>query len=215
MSAENIAKLDCLRLVRPEGKSDGNCPVGARVPLSFCLWLRLFRPPARRARCLRTSQAPPLGYNRTPQQAYPLPPDKLAKAIALSRIRNIHGYCRVALGISSCLWLLLATRAAACGLRRVASGSLKPRWLQGLPFFAVLHRHPDPGQSAAGHVLATRSAALRHQRAGMGKLVWRSGQGAGPCSLFDRLADAAVLQLDRAQMAAALLVLASGWLRCR
>ena len=68
-------------------------------------------------------------------QAYSLPPDKLAKAIALSRIRNI-------LDIAGSLWglvflfLLLATRAAAGvegWLRRISPH----RWVQGLLFFAL------------------------------------------------------------------------------
>ena len=69
-------------------------------------------------------------------QAYTLPPDKLAKAIDLSRIFNV-------LDIVSGLWgivfvgLLLATRAAA-GLEGWVRRVLARRWMQGLLFFAVL-----------------------------------------------------------------------------
>ena len=72
----------------------------------------------------------------TPQQAYSLPPDKLAKAIALSRIRNILGLIGSLWGLTV-LWLLLATRSAA----RLAGWTerlVKRRWLQGLLFFSVL-----------------------------------------------------------------------------
>ncbi len=69
------------------------------------------------------------------QPAYTLPPDKLAKAIALSRIRNLLDIAGDLWGIAV-LWLLLATGAAArieaCTQRLTAR-----RWLQGLLFFAV------------------------------------------------------------------------------
>ena len=70
------------------------------------------------------------------QQAYHLPPDKLAKAIALSRIRNIEYFVDAFWGLLV-LWLLLATRAAAgmeAWVKRVSSR----RWVQGLLFFALL-----------------------------------------------------------------------------
>jgi Zn-dependent protease with chaperone function len=68
-------------------------------------------------------------------QAYTLPPDKLAKATALGRIRNI-------LGIVASLWdlaaigLLLATGAAA-GLEAWASRISHRKWIQGIIFFAA------------------------------------------------------------------------------
>jgi hypothetical protein len=72
----------------------------------------------------------------SPQNAYSLPPGKLAKAIALNRIRNIMDIVSGLWGLAV-LWLLLATRAAA-GLAAWAERVLKRRWLQGLLFFAVL-----------------------------------------------------------------------------
>jgi len=69
-------------------------------------------------------------------QAYTLPPDKLAKAIALNRIRNILDIVAGLWGIAV-VWLLLATRAAA-GLEAWAVRMLARRWAQGLLFFAVL-----------------------------------------------------------------------------
>jgi Zn-dependent protease with chaperone function len=71
-----------------------------------------------------------------PQQAYSLPPEKLAKAIALSRIRHILELVSALWGLVF-LWILLATRAAA-GLAAWAERLVKQSWLQGLIFFAVL-----------------------------------------------------------------------------
>jgi Zn-dependent protease with chaperone function len=71
-----------------------------------------------------------------PQQAYTLPPSKLAKAIALSRIRNILEIAGGLWGLAV-LWLLLASRAVA-GLESWAQRISRRRWLQGLVFFAFL-----------------------------------------------------------------------------
>jgi STE24 endopeptidase len=68
-------------------------------------------------------------------QAYNLPPDKLAKAIALGRIRNIMDIVGGLWGLAV-LWLLLSTRAAA-GLAVWAERILRRRWMQGLLFFAA------------------------------------------------------------------------------
>ena len=78
---------------------------------------------------------PQLATPRVPQQSYSLPPDKLAKAIAISRIRNI-------LNIAGSVWsivfagLLLATRAWA-GLERWAQRISDWRWIQGAVFFVA------------------------------------------------------------------------------
>jgi STE24 endopeptidase len=71
-----------------------------------------------------------------PQPAYHLPPDKLAKAIALSRTRNILHFVDAFWGFAV-LWLLLATRAASA-LEAWAKRLAKRSWVQGLLFFAVL-----------------------------------------------------------------------------
>jgi STE24 endopeptidase len=70
------------------------------------------------------------------QSAYTLPPDKLAKAIALSRIRSIMDIVGSLWGLAV-LWLLLATRAAA-RMAAWAERVFRIRWLQGALFFAVL-----------------------------------------------------------------------------
>jgi Zn-dependent protease with chaperone function len=69
------------------------------------------------------------------QQAYTLPPDKLAKAIALSRIQNILDIAGGLWGIAV-LWLLLATRLASSMEAWVQRITVR-RWVQGLIFFAL------------------------------------------------------------------------------
>ncbi len=67
------------------------------------------------------------------QQAYTLPPDKLAKAIALSRIRDILEIAGGVWGIVF-LWILLATHAWS-GMEAWAKHITARRWLQGVVFF--------------------------------------------------------------------------------
>jgi len=71
-----------------------------------------------------------------PAQAYTLPPDKLAKAIALDRLRNTLEIVSGVWGVVF-LWLLLAMRGAARMEGFVQRVSQK-RWQQGLQFFALL-----------------------------------------------------------------------------
>lgn len=79
------------------------------------------------------ASAPHQGESSPP--AYSLPPDKLAKAIQISRIREAM---ELVSGIWSIvvLWLLLATRWAA-GLEDWARRISRRRWIQGLIFFAL------------------------------------------------------------------------------
>ena len=79
--------------------------------------------------------SPPFRRRPLPQQAYTLPPDKLAKAIALSRIRNILNLAGSIWGIVF-LWLLLAFRRWA-GIEKWAQRISNRRWVQGLVFFAA------------------------------------------------------------------------------
>ncbi len=72
----------------------------------------------------------------TPAQVYTLPPEKLAKAQALDRIRNTLDIVSGVWGVLI-FWLLLATRASA-GLEVWLQRQFKRRWMQGLCFFAVL-----------------------------------------------------------------------------
>ena len=75
------------------------------------------------------TEAPPAGN----QQSYTLPPDKLAKAIALSRIRNILDITGSIWGFVF-LWLLLATGAWAA-IEAWAQRRSSRRWVQGVYFF--------------------------------------------------------------------------------
>jgi Zn-dependent protease with chaperone function len=70
------------------------------------------------------------------EQAYSLPPDKLAQAIALNKVR-------VSLDIAGSLWGLIVIwwvlrSRTAVRLDAWTRGTIKPRWLQGLAFFGVL-----------------------------------------------------------------------------
>ena len=68
-------------------------------------------------------------------EAYTLPPEQLAKAIRLSRIRNTLHFAGELWGLVV-LWLLLTTRAAAwmeAWTRKVT----ERRWVQGVLFFAA------------------------------------------------------------------------------
>jgi Zn-dependent protease with chaperone function len=71
----------------------------------------------------------------SPQQAYSLPPEKLAKALAYSHIRQILELTETLWSLIV-LWLLLATRTAA-SLAAVLGHCTRRHWLQGLLFFAA------------------------------------------------------------------------------
>jgi STE24 endopeptidase len=80
----------------------------------------------------QTLPAPPPAKQ---ESAYTLAPDKLAKAIAISRIRNIMRIVGGLWGLAV-LWLLLSTHAAAhldSWSQRISSRV----WIQGLVFFAA------------------------------------------------------------------------------
>jgi STE24 endopeptidase len=81
----------------------------------------------------QTSTLPESQANQQP--AYHLSPDKLAKAVAISRIRNIMDIVNGLWGIAV-LWILLATGILA-RMESWARGVTQRRWLQGLIFFAL------------------------------------------------------------------------------
>ncbi len=70
-----------------------------------------------------------------PEQAYSLPPDKLAKAITLNKIRLALDIAGTLWGLAV-LWWLLASRAAA-RLNRWTDRTVRWPWVQGLLFFAA------------------------------------------------------------------------------
>lgn len=93
---------------------------------------------AAQSRATQPAPAPVAAAAQAPansQQAYTLAPDKLAKAIALNRIRNV-------LNIAGSIWgivfvgLLLAAGAWAA-VERWAQRISAKRWVQGLLFFAA------------------------------------------------------------------------------
>jgi Zn-dependent protease with chaperone function len=92
------------------------------------------RPCAAQPAPAQSPQAQPAAAQPS-QQAYSLPPEKLAKAIAISRIRDIMDIVGGLWGIAV-LWLLLSTRSAAC-LEAWAQRISPRRWMQGLVFFAA------------------------------------------------------------------------------
>lgn len=68
--------------------------------------------------------------------AYSLPPDKLAKAVVLNRIRLALDVAGSIWGLAV-IWILLASRVAA-GLENWAERKSPRRWVQGVLFFAAL-----------------------------------------------------------------------------
>src|SRR3984885_16200796 len=86
---------------------------------------------------LQAASAPASAVAQTasPQSVSHLPPEKLAKAIALNRIRDIEHFVDAFWGLLV-LWLLLATRAAA-GLETWAVRVLEKRGVSGGLFFSV------------------------------------------------------------------------------
>ncbi len=86
----------------------------------------------------QTAQPPVAANAQAPsnsQQAYTLPPDKLEKAIQLSRIRDILSITGSVWGLVF-LWLTLATRTWAW-MERWAERISSRRWIQGAIFFAA------------------------------------------------------------------------------
>ncbi len=118
--------------------------IARRVLLVFC-WIALFAaavprlgpgPRAAMQAATGANSVQPTANPANQQQAYSLPPEKLAKAVAISRIRHILEFLGSLWGLAV-LWILLATHAAT-GLASWAERVLKQRWLSGLLFFTAL-----------------------------------------------------------------------------
>ena len=112
----------------------------ARVVVCAAAFLAGVFPQAPAAQNTTTHEAPaPMAVAAqapvNPQQAYTLPPDKLAEAIAIGRIRNILDITGSVWGIVF-VWMLLAARAWAWLEGWVQRISAR-RWVQGLVFFTA------------------------------------------------------------------------------
>jgi Zn-dependent protease with chaperone function len=109
------------------------------------------------------------------EQAYSLPPDKLAQAVALEKIR-------VSLDIAGSLWGLivlwgLLASGAATRLDAWAWEKTKRRWLQGVAFFAILIvvlALANLPLDVIGH-----AASLRYRISVQGWPAWLGDQGKG------------------------------------
>ena len=146
-------------------------------------------------------QPRPAPHSRS--QAYTLPPDKLAKAIALSRIRNIMDIVGGLWGIAV-LWLLLATRVAPRALKAGRSAS-PPPLDAGTALLRRLLRHHTlaslPLDSFSQHVEKSYGISVQ----GWGSWLGDQAKALG-LTLALRRARAAALQLDRPPLAPPLLV---------
>ncbi len=172
------------------------------LTLGFTILLAGLAPRLCQAQPAPAPIAAPTAQSQPAAQAYSLPADKLAKAIALSRIRNILDITGSIWGLIF-LWLLLATRAAAA-LAGWAERLLRRRWMQGLLFFAaflIISTLAGIPFDILGHHFS-RSYGISVQ--GWGGWTWDQAKALG---LHDSVwrACAAALQLDRAPLAAPLL----------
>ena len=123
--------------------------------------------------------APPQAQNPPPQakteQAYSLPPDKLAKAKALNKIRLALDILGTFWGLAV-VWWLLASRAAA-RLSRWTERRTSRRWVQGVLFFAaflIITALADLPLDLIGHI-ASRHYGISVQ----GWASWFGDQGKG------------------------------------
>jgi STE24 endopeptidase len=109
------------------------------------------------------------------EQAYSLPPDKLAQAITLNKIRLALEIVGTLWGLAV-LWLLLATRAGS-GLGAWTQRVSRHRWIQGLLFFGafiVITTVASLPVDATGHAVS-RHYAISVQSWGS----WLGDQGKG------------------------------------
>lgn len=108
--------------------------------LSLCVLFLLTLQPAKRVALAQAQPAAPQTQtlperHANPQPAYHLSPDKLAKAVAISRIRNIMDIVNGLWGIAV-LWILLAS-GVLVRIENWARGLTQRRWIQGVIYFAL------------------------------------------------------------------------------
>ena len=135
--SDNISRLDCLKLLLL--KREILMAIVKRLLLAGTLAVFfLFNPGSSAAQAPAPQiQQNPVANPAQPhsEQVYSLPPDKLAQAIALNKIR-------VALDIGGSLWGLvvlfwLLASGTAKRLDVWTSETMKRRWLQGVVFFTI------------------------------------------------------------------------------
>jgi STE24 endopeptidase len=134
--------LDCRRNPRPKVcRLHFACRL-VFLPGSLCLFAAaaLFLAAAPASLAAQSAPNPAASQTNVPTpastpQAYTLPPEKLAAAIALSRIRNLLDIAGSLWGIVF-LWLLLAARGWS-GLEAWAQRLTASRWQQGALFFCA------------------------------------------------------------------------------
>ena len=143
------------------------------------------RPLAAQASSAPSAPAQAAAAPANPQQAYTLPSDKLAKAIALTRIEDILAVI-LPLWELAVLWFLLSSRSMA-SLEAWASRLSGRRWLQGVCFFIPFLFIIVACHSALRRLCPPCEPRLRHQRAGLGRLAGRPAQGPRPHSVLGTL----------------------------
>jgi Zn-dependent protease with chaperone function len=147
----------------------------------FALLLLVAGAMARADQSAAASPAPPTDYSAASHAApattavYALPPDKLAHARTLGRIRTVLGIADALWGIAF-LWIFLATGWAA-RLSAWTVRLIRDRWLQGLLFFAIFFV-----VSAVASLpldLIGHTVSLHYGISVQGWLSWAGDQGKG------------------------------------
>ena len=106
-----------------------------RLAAVLCLFVPLVNPALAQVQQNPAGEGPALVAAPQSTQAYSLPPDKLARAVALSHIRTALDIGGSIWGIAV-LWILLRSGLAAA-LSAWTIKIFRRRWLQGLLFFAA------------------------------------------------------------------------------
>ena len=130
--------------------------------------------PAQLRRIRRASRS---NTSHIPNRPTPCRRTSLPQAIALNKIRVVAGYCRLALGPDRAL--VAAGFRYGCAVRRMDARNDEAALAAGAGVLRRSAGHSRRRQSAARRHRARGQPALRHQRAGLGELVWRPGQGTG------------------------------------
>ena len=118
--------------------------------------------------------------------AYTLPPETLAKAVAYSRARTTLGFVDTGWGILQLLLLLTLgvvyrMRNVAVNVTRGMGRGGKAAWAQGAIFLFELMVVTTLLKSACRNDRSSPGGGLWAVGAGLGELVWGSGEGFWAC----------------------------------